>query len=109
MNKNIYIFSLVESEPEASSSRTHKELKKESSKNLNIVNYQIGQDISRLEKESSKLQSNLTRYSQGSVQYNNIVAKYNETQKNITKLRASEKRIAAEQNQRKFKAKITEF
>jgi uncharacterized protein YdcH (DUF465 family) len=81
----------------------------ESNKNLSIASYEIGENISRLEKESAKLQNNLLQFSKGSVHYNNIVSKYNETQKQITKLRASEKRISAEQSQRKFKAKLTEF
>ncbi|XP_058802705.1 zinc finger CCCH-type with G patch domain-containing protein [Phymastichus coffea] len=94
---------------ESSSSKTYKDLKKESDKNLSVVSYKIGGDISRLEKESSKLQKHLKQFSQGSVQYNNIASKYNETQKQISKLKASEKRIASEQNQRKLKMKMTEF
>lgn len=97
------------SEPEPGSSKTHKELKKESNKNLNIASYQVGENISRLEKESVRLRNNLAQCGEGSVQYNHIVSKYNEAQKQIVQLRASEKRIAAEQNQRKFKAKLTDF
>ncbi|OXU26919.1 hypothetical protein TSAR_000362 [Trichomalopsis sarcophagae] len=96
-------------EPEPSSSKLLKELKKESNKNLNIASYQIGEDISRLERQSSELRNNTAQFSKGSIQYNNKVSKYNEIQKQIVKLKASAKRIAAEQNQRKFKAKLKEF
>ncbi|XP_020287630.1 zinc finger CCCH-type with G patch domain-containing protein [Pseudomyrmex gracilis] len=84
-------------------------LKTESIRNLNVANFQIGEDISRLEKESSKLKESMARHAKGSALYNNIVMKYNETQKELTNLRASEKSIVAEQNQRKNKAKLTVF
>ena len=84
-------------------------MKKESSKNLRIASYQIGEDIARLEKESVKLKKNLQQLGVGTVLYNNAASKFNQNQLQITKLKASEKRIAAEENQRKFKAKLKEF
>lgn len=84
-------------------------LKTESNRNLNVASFQVGEDISRLEKESSKLKESMARHTKGSTLYNNIVIKYNETQKELTNLRASEKNIVAEQNQRKNKAKLTVF
>ncbi|XP_014206891.1 zinc finger CCCH-type with G patch domain-containing protein [Copidosoma floridanum] len=97
------------SEPGSSKSKSQKDLKKESNRNLSIANYQIWEGISRLEKESVKLQSQLTRFSEGSVQYNNALLRYNEAQKQMSNLKASEKKITAEQNQRKFKVKMKEF
>lgn len=100
---------ISESDSEASSSKAYKDLKKESDKNLSVASYQLGEDISKLEKESSRLQKQLKQFSQGSVQYNNIASKCNETQKQIAQVKASEKRVASEINQRKLKMKMTEF
>lgn len=74
-----------------------------------MAGFQIGEDISRLERESSKLKESLARHVKGSVLYNSIVMKYNEKQKELTNLKASEKSIIAEQNQRKNKAKLSIF
>lgn len=77
--------------------------------NLNIANFQVGENISRLEREISKLEKSLTRHAKGSAPHNNLVMQYNEKQKDLTNLKASEKNIVAEQNQRKNKAKLTIF
>jgi len=84
-------------------------LRTESNRNLNVASFQIGENINRLEKESSKLKESLAKYAKDSVFYNNIVMKYNEKQKELVNLRASEKSITAEQNQRKNKAKLSVF
>lgn len=93
----------------ASSSQSKNKLKTESNRNLNIASFQVGVNINRLEKESSKLKESLARHSIGSVLYNSIATKYNEKQKELTNLKASEKSIVAEQNQRKNKAKLSIF
>lgn len=93
----------------AGSSRSKSKLRTESNYNLNVANFQVGENISRLERESSKLKESMARHTKGSVLYNNIVMKYNEKQKELANLRASEKSIVAEQNQRKDKAKLTIF
>lgn len=93
----------------ASSSQNKDKLKTESNRNLNVASFQVAETINRLEKESSKLKESLARHSKGSVLYNNILMKYDEKQKELTNLRASEKSIVAEQNQRKNKAKLTIF
>lgn len=51
----------------------------------------------------------MTRHAKGSVHYNNIIMKYNEKQKELVNLRASEKSIAVEQDQRKNRAKLSIF
>ncbi|XP_018347254.1 PREDICTED: zinc finger CCCH-type with G patch domain-containing protein [Trachymyrmex septentrionalis] len=93
----------------ASSLQSKDKLKTESNRNLNIASFQIGEHINRLEKESSKLKESLTKHAKDSVFYNNIAMKYNEKQKELTNLRASEKSIIAEQNQRKNKVKLSIF
>ncbi|XP_053987563.1 zinc finger CCCH-type with G patch domain-containing protein-like [Hylaeus volcanicus] len=94
---------------QTSTSKSKNYLKTESNRQLNVASLQIGENILRLERESSKLKESLTRHAKGSVHYNNIVMKYNEKQKEIVDLRASEKNIVAEQNQRKNKAKLSIF
>lgn len=84
-------------------------LKTESNRQLNVASFQIGENILRLERESAKLKESLSRHTKGSVHYNNIVMKYNEKQKELVGLRASEKSIAAEQDQRKNRAKLSIF
>ncbi|XP_011702720.1 PREDICTED: zinc finger CCCH-type with G patch domain-containing protein [Wasmannia auropunctata] len=93
----------------ASSSQSKDKLRTESNRNLNVASFQIGENINRLERESTKLKESLTKFAKGSVLYNNIATKYNEKQKELTNLRASEKSIIAEQKQRKNKAKLSVF
>ncbi|KAH0951498.1 hypothetical protein HN011_002974 [Eciton burchellii] len=93
----------------ASSSREKDRLKTESTRNLNVASFQVSKDINRLEKESCRLKESLTKYTKGSTLYNNIAMRYKEKQKELTDLRASEKSIVDEQNQRKNKAKLTVF
>ncbi|KYM85601.1 Zinc finger CCCH-type with G patch domain-containing protein [Atta colombica] len=93
----------------ASSLQSKDKLKTESNRNLNVASFQIGVHINRLERESSKLKESLTKHAKGSVFYNSIATKYNEKQKELTNLRASEKSIVAEQNQRKNKVKLSIF
>ncbi|KAL6428751.1 hypothetical protein ACFW04_007962 [Cataglyphis niger] len=93
----------------ASSSQNKDKLKAESNRNLNVASFQIAETISHLEKESLKLKESMTRHAKGSILYNNIMIKYDEIQKELTNLKASEKSIVAEQNQRKNKAKLTIF
>lgn len=96
-------------ESSASSSQSKDKLRTESTRNLNVASFQIGENINRLERESSKLKESLMKHAKGSVLYNSIAIRYNEKQKELTNLRASEKNIVAEQNQRKTKAKFSVF
>lgn len=93
----------------AGSSRSKGKLKAESNYNLNVASFQVGENINRLERELSKLKESMTRHTKGSIFYDSISMKYNEKQKELTNLRASERKIVAEQNQRKDKAKLTIF
>lgn len=96
-------------EDAANSSQSKDKFRTESNRNLNVASFRIGESINRLEKESLKLKESLAKHAKGSVLYNNIVMKYNEKQKELINLRASEKSIIAEQNQRKNKAKLSVF
>ncbi|KAF7403667.1 hypothetical protein HZH68_006461 [Vespula germanica] len=93
----------------ASTSKSKCNVKAESNWNLNVANFQIGEGISRLERESLKLKNSMTRHSKDSAPYKNILAQYNQKQKELTELRTCEKNIIAEQTQRKNKAKLSIF
>lgn len=84
-------------------------MKGESNRQLNVASFQIRENILRLERESAKLKETLARHAKGSVLYNNIVLKYNEKQEELINLRASERSITAEQDQRKDRAKLSIF
>lgn len=103
------INSCAAKENTASSLQSKDKLRTESNRNLNVASFQIGENINRLEKEALKLKESLTKYAKDSILYNNIVMKYNEKQKELTNLKASEKNIVAEQNRRKTKAKLYVF
>ncbi|XP_003699862.1 zinc finger CCCH-type with G patch domain-containing protein [Megachile rotundata] len=90
-------------------SKNKNNLKTETNRQLNVASFQIGENILRLEKESTKLKESLTKHVKGSVHYNNIAMKYNEKQKELVGLRASQKSITAEQDQRKSRAKLSIF
>lgn len=96
-----------DSQPGSSTDKTN--LKTESSQKLNVASLQIGENIRRLEKDASKLKESLGRHSEGSLPYSNIILQYNQKQKEISNLRITEKKIVAEQNHRKSKAKLTIF
>ncbi|XP_078045261.1 zinc finger CCCH-type with G patch domain-containing protein [Augochlora pura] len=96
-------------ETQTSSTKSKNDLKTESNRQLNVASLQIGENILRVERESSKLRESLARHAKGSIQYNTIAMKYNEKQKELVDLRASEKNITAEQNQRKNRAKLSIF
>ncbi|XP_017755554.1 PREDICTED: zinc finger CCCH-type with G patch domain-containing protein [Eufriesea mexicana] len=97
------------SEMQRNISKNKNNLKTESNRQLNVARFQIGENILRLERESTKLKESLARHTKGSVHYNNIIMKYNDTQKELISLKASDRSIAAEQDQRKNRAKLSIF
>ncbi|XP_066597078.1 zinc finger CCCH-type with G patch domain-containing protein isoform X2 [Prorops nasuta] len=90
-------------------SKSQINLKTETAQNLNVASFEIGENIAKLEKESLKLKSSLVRHAKGSPLYNSIITQYNDRQKQLINLRASEKSIADEQKQRRNKAKLSIF
>lgn len=111
-NSNISTFIcsiLIAKDNQPGTSKVKKSLKTESIHKLNIESFKIGENIHKLEAESTKLKNSLTRHSKGSIHYNNLVSQYNEKQKEIGKLRVSEKQITAEQKERKVKSKSSIF
>ncbi|XP_074111841.1 zinc finger CCCH-type with G patch domain-containing protein [Cotesia typhae] len=86
-----------------SSSNSRKSLKTESTRDLNVASFRISEDITKLERESSKLMNSLGKHPKGSIPYNNLVVQYNDKQNKLTHLRSKQKNITAEQNDRKDK------
>lgn len=84
-------------------------IKSISDKTLNITSFQIGENISKLEKESNKLKDSMAKYDKNSPTYNNIYQRFNNLQKEINQLRTSEKNVASEQRNRKNREKLTIF
>ncbi|XP_012269744.2 zinc finger CCCH-type with G patch domain-containing protein isoform X1 [Athalia rosae] len=93
----------------ACSSVDKSNLKTETSQKLNVASLQIGENIRKIEKDASKLQDSLRRHVKGTLPYNNIVLQYNQKQKELGDLRIAEKKIVAEQDHRRSKAKLTIF
>ncbi|XP_043275966.1 zinc finger CCCH-type with G patch domain-containing protein [Venturia canescens] len=96
-----------ENEPGSSKGKSH--YKSHTNRGLNVASFEISENITRLEKESSKLMNSLGRHAKGSLPYNNIVLQYNEKQSELAGLRSTQNHIATEQNQRKDKAKLSVF
>ncbi|CAK9821789.1 Zinc finger CCCH-type with G patch domain-containing protein [Anthophora retusa] len=96
-------------ETQTNTPKSKSNLKTESNRQLNIASFQVRENIVRLERESTKLRESLARHAKGSVHYNNIVMKCNEKEQELISLRASERNIAAEQDQRKNRAKLSIF
>ena len=110
------IFILVEAEEGPSCSKQSSQIvesrtnmKSMSDKELNVSSYKIGNNISSLEKESNVLKKSLGRHEKYSPAYNNIVQRFNDKQKEIVKLKTSERHIASEQRHRKNRKKLTVF
>ncbi|KAK0179792.1 hypothetical protein PV327_005510 [Microctonus hyperodae] len=92
-----------------SSSDIKKSLKTETTRNLNVASFRIDENITKLERESTKLMNSLVKYAKGSIPYNNIVMQYNEKQNELIQLRMKQRNISTEQNHRKDKAKLSVF
>ncbi|XP_034945581.1 zinc finger CCCH-type with G patch domain-containing protein isoform X2 [Chelonus insularis] len=113
-NRNSTVFNFINDtlgienlKPGSSKMKTN--LKGESTRDLNVANFRVGEDILRLERESLKLMNSLGKYSKGSLPYNNIIIQYNEKQNELLHLRSKQKNIITEQSHRKDKAKLSVF
>ncbi|XP_063972583.1 zinc finger CCCH-type with G patch domain-containing protein [Diachasmimorpha longicaudata] len=94
---------------QATSSKAKNPFKGETNRGLNVANFQVGENITKLEKESLFLVNSLRKHAKGSVPYNNIVVQYNDKQAELTNLRSQQKNILSEQNHRKDKTKLSVF
>lgn len=99
--------------PKASStskpSSKDKGLKSESCHGLNVVGFRVGEEIRRAERDLTRLQESLSRHAQGSPTHTTIFSKMEDKQGELDKLRASERSIDLERNQRKDRKKLTVF
>lgn len=86
-----------------------KALKGETSKNLNLANLQVGEDIKRAGKDLIHLKESLSRQKTGTPAYSAIAGKVSLKEKEIRQLQESENRINAEQSLRKGNKKMSIF
>lgn len=97
----------TETEPTVASSMT--DVKQSSSKDLNIEQFKITEDIKRLEREIIKLNNSLVKYPSGSNGRKSVNIQIIEKNKDLNNLLRREKQISKEQLHRKDKAKMTVF
>ncbi|KDR13643.1 zinc finger CCCH-type with G patch domain-containing protein [Zootermopsis nevadensis] len=86
-----------------------KGLKSESCRGLNVVGLRVGEGIRRAERDLTRLRESLSRHVRGSPTYTIIFSKIEEKQEELDKLRASERSVDLERNQRKDCKKLTVF
>ncbi|XP_066999121.2 zinc finger CCCH-type with G patch domain-containing protein [Anabrus simplex] len=83
--------------------------KSESSRNLNIVGLQVGEEIKRAERDLVRLRESLSRHTPGSQTHTQLISKMENKKDEIQHLKASEQAINQECNQRKDKKKLAVF
>ncbi|XP_015126841.1 zinc finger CCCH-type with G patch domain-containing protein [Diachasma alloeum] len=93
----------------SSSSKCKNSFRAATNRGLNVANFQVGENITKLERESLLLMNSLRKHAKGSIPYNNIVIQYNDKQAELTNLRSQQKNIVSEQNHRKDKTKLSVF
>lgn len=96
--------------PGTSKCKHRQEIKKETSRNLNIASLQIEEDIKKIERDMYKIRESLTRHSDANSQVHKslkqkLTIKLNE----IQRLKDKAGNISSEQNVRTFKKKLTVF
>lgn len=92
-----------------SNSASTVDVKKSSSKDLNIEKFKIEEDCKKIEAEILKLNSSLLKYPSGSNGHRSISMQLAEKNKDLSLMRNKEKQIFNEQKQRKDKQKMTVF
>lgn len=84
-------------------------LKSQSCHGLNVVGFHVGEEIRRAERDLTRLRESLSRHAEGSPTHTIIFSKMEDKQGQLDKLRASERSIDVERNQRKNCKKLTVF
>ncbi|RVE50404.1 hypothetical protein evm_004941 [Chilo suppressalis] len=110
--RNVFNFlnrTLGDTPEEQEASASSVSLKKSSTKDLNIEQFKITEDLKRLERELIKLNSSLSKYSAGSEGHRSITMHIIEKNKELSALKNKEKQISREQSNRKDKQKMTIF
>nr|XP_034824061.1 zinc finger CCCH-type with G patch domain-containing protein [Maniola hyperantus] len=85
------------------------DIKKSTSKDLNIEQFKLEEDCRKIENEIIKLNNTLAKYPQGTSGYTSIAMQVAERNKELSTLRYKERQIAKEQKLRKDKQKMTVF
>ncbi|KAJ0181135.1 hypothetical protein K1T71_003220 [Dendrolimus kikuchii] len=97
------------SEQETSVAPAIPDVKQSTSKDLNIEQFKITEDIKRLERDIVKLKNSLMKYPSGSTGHKSVNMQIVEKNKELDKLLRREKQITKEQLHRKDKVKMTVF
>jgi len=87
------------------------DLKGLSGRKLNVESFEIGESIRRVEREMADLKRSLQRHGTrgDSTTVSQIQSRLDSKQKELDRLKASEKSLADEQKQRKSSTKLTIF
>lgn len=85
------------------------DVRQSTSKDLNIEQFKITEDMKKLERDVVKLTSSLGKYPSGTAGYRSIAAQIFEKNKELDSLRRIDSQISREQKQRKDKVKMTVF
>lgn len=98
-------------EPHSITRRKHREeIKKQSSRNLNVAGMQVEEDIRKVEREMYKIQESLTRHSDTRTQVNKHLKDQLHTKENeLRGLQAKALNIRNEQSNRNDKKKMSIF
>ncbi|KAL0274083.1 UNVERIFIED_CONTAM: hypothetical protein PYX00_006599 [Menopon gallinae] len=88
---------------------TQKQLQSESTRSLNVTSLQLAEEVRKVEKEVKSLKNSLSRYSNQSKEFSVLKEKLNDRQTKLSQLKASEQRIANEQELRRDRKKLTVF
>jgi len=91
--------------------KEHENMSLMSRKSLNVQSFQIGEDIRRIERDMAKLRESLQRQTNrgDSASAIQIQSRLDEKEKELQRLRNSDRNIANEQKQRKSSTKLTIF
>lgn len=93
-----------------SKSRHRQEIKKESSRNLNVASLQIDEDIKRIERDVFKIKESLSRHlDRNSQMHKKLREKLSNKQAELETLKSKASNISHEQNIRNNRKKLTVF
>ncbi|KAI5630768.1 g-patch domain-containing protein [Phthorimaea operculella] len=85
------------------------DIKQSSTKDLNIEQFKVTEDVRRVERDIVKLNSSLSRHAAGTPGHRNVNLQIMEKNKELSALRQKEDQLNKEQSHRKNKQKMTVF
>ncbi|KAJ2946470.1 hypothetical protein O0L34_g12515 [Tuta absoluta] len=85
------------------------DIKQSTTKDLNIEQFKVTEDVRRVERDIMKLNTSLSRHAAGTPGYRNVNLQIMEKNKELSALRQKEEQLNKEQSHRKNKQKMTVF